>query len=116
MLSAAAINIAEHQFQVAIQAAIDIGQQILADLNTPPPTDYADIFAQLGETGVLPADFAHQLISMVRFRNVLVHLYLEVDLRRVYQYLQYNLGDLEMFVRHIVQFIHSRSTAEGGIC
>lgn len=115
MLSAAAINIAEHQFQVAIQAAIDIGQQILADLNLPPPKDYADIFAQLGETGVLPADFAQRLIPMVRFRNILVHLYLEVDLHRVYHYLQHNLGDLEMFVKHITSYIQARSAREGGI-
>jgi len=33
---------------------------------------------------------------MAKFRNVLVHLYLEVDLQRVYRYLQENLDDLDL--------------------
>jgi len=115
VLSAAAINIAEHQFQIAIQAAIDIGQQILADMGTAPPVDYADVFVKLGEVGVLPGDFAQQLVPMARFRNVLVHLYLEVDLGKVYTYLQDNVDDLESYANLVVQFVQQRASRKGGI-
>ncbi len=79
---------AERDFQVAIQATLDIASIILADQAVKMPRDYKDLFPTLAEIGVLPADLARKLIGMAGFRNVLVHLYLEVDLQRVYRYLQ----------------------------
>ncbi len=104
-------NTAEHQFQVAIQAALDIGGHILAELGVDVPADYADVFVRLGEVGVLPSAFAAKLVSMAKFRNVLVHLYLDVDLDKVYTYLQKNLDDLEEFARHVVRFIERQASS-----
>lgn len=87
---------AKHNFQTAIQAALDIASIILADQSARLPKEYKDIFPALAEIGVLPADFAHKLVGMARFRNVLVHLYLEVDLHRLYRYLQEGLDDLDL--------------------
>ena len=96
---------AERDFQVAIQAAIDIGSTLLAGVSTQVPESYRDIFLELAEVGILPRAFAEQLAQMAQFRNVLVHLYLEVDLRKVYQYLQHNLGDLEQFARYVSEYL-----------
>lgn len=85
---------AERYFQVAIQAALDIGSMLLAESSVKVPESYSDIFPRLADVGILPADFAQKLVGMAKFRNVLVHLYLEVDLRKVYHYLQHDLGDL----------------------
>ena len=115
VLSAAATNIAEPQFQIAIQASLDIGQKIIANLNAPLPQDYADVFAMLGKIGVLPQDFARRLVPMARFRNILVHRYLEVDLNKVHEYLQHNLGDFETFVAYITQFMQEQEAEEGKI-
>ena len=104
-------NTAEHQFQIAIQAALDIGGHILAELGVDVPADYADVFIQLGEVGVLPKAFAARLVNMAKFRNVLVHLYLDVDLDKVYAYLQNNLDDLEEFARHVVKFIERQASS-----
>ena len=65
---------AEHNFQVAIQAALDIGSIILADQSVMLPREYKDIFPALAEIGVLPADFAQKLVGMAKFRNVLIQL------------------------------------------
>ncbi len=82
---------AERHFQVAIQAALDIGSIVLSEWSSTVPANYVDIFLQLAELGVLPLDFAQKITGMAKFRNVLVHLYLEVDLRKVYHYLQNDL-------------------------
>lgn len=92
---------AERDFQVAIQAALDIGSMLLAALSPKIPESYKDIFAGLAEVDILPADFAQKLVEMAKFRNVLVHMYLEVDLERMYHYLQHNLEDFELFARYI---------------
>ncbi len=99
---------AERHFHIAIQSAIDIGQYLLSNLMIKQPTDYADVFVKLGEAGVLSPAFAGRLVDMAKFRNVLVHLYLEVDTHMVYQYIQSNLGDLEEFARHVVDFLRGQ--------
>jgi uncharacterized protein YutE (UPF0331/DUF86 family) len=98
-------NTAERSFQIAIQAAIDVGSMILADESYEIPNTYADIFSALAEIGVLPETFAQKMVGMVKFRNVLVHLYLQVDLRRVYRYLQENLEDFEQFIRYVSDWL-----------
>jgi uncharacterized protein with HEPN domain len=61
-----------------------------------------NLFAQLGDTGVLPQSLAARMADMAKFRNVPVHLYTDVDLDRVYGYIQGDLGDSEAFANHIV--------------
>jgi uncharacterized protein YutE (UPF0331/DUF86 family) len=103
---------AERDFQVAIQAALDIASMILSDLSVELPGEYSSLFPKLAEIGVIPAEFAHKLVGMARFRNVLVHLYLEVDLNRVYQYIQDNLDDFEQFGKYIGAYL-SQNPAPG---
>lgn len=44
---------------------------------------------------------------MVQFRNRLVHLYWEVDAEIIYEILQKNLGDFDLFARWIAKFMVS---------
>jgi len=46
---------------------------------------------------------------MVKFRNMLVHLYWKVENDRVYQYLKKNLADFEAFRRAIRAYLRSES-------
>ena len=91
---------AERHFQVAIQAALDIGSILLAEVSPRVPGNYTDVFLQLAEVGVLPLDFAQKIVGMAKFRNVLVHLYLEV-----YYYLQNDLKDFEFYMRYISEYL-----------
>jgi uncharacterized protein YutE (UPF0331/DUF86 family) len=95
----------ERQLPVAIQSAIDIGQYILSSKGIAGAREYPDVFAQLGETGVLPVPFAARMAEMARFRNVLVYLNAKVDLDRVYSYIQDDLGDFETFANHVVAYL-----------
>ncbi|MGQ9826424.1 MAG: type VII toxin-antitoxin system HepT family RNase toxin [Roseiflexus sp.] len=103
---------AERDFQVAIQAALDIGSIILAEQSVSPVESYKDVFLKLSQIGVLPQDFAVKMVRMAQFRNVLVHLYLEVDLQKVYHYLQHHLDDLEMFTRYVGEYLRERQTGK----
>jgi uncharacterized protein YutE (UPF0331/DUF86 family) len=102
---------AERHFQVAIQAALDIGAILLADASVKVPENYRDIFPSLAAIGILPQDFAHKIAGMAQFRNVLVHLYLEVDLQKVYHYMQRDLGDLERFMLYVAEYIKAKGIA-----
>jgi len=106
------VGSAERDFQIAIQAALDIGSLILADQRAMIPKRYSDIFPALAEISVLPAGFAQKLVGMAKFRNVLVHLYLEVDLKRVYRYLQENLDDFETFARYVSEWLQTHAAED----
>jgi uncharacterized protein YutE (UPF0331/DUF86 family) len=99
---------AERDFQVAIQAALDIASMVLASVSVDVPVTYAEIFAGLADIDVIPADFAQKLVGMAKFRNVLVHMYLEVDLKLMYRYIQDNLEDFEAFTRYVSEYLASQ--------
>jgi uncharacterized protein YutE (UPF0331/DUF86 family) len=86
----------ERLLEVAIQICIDLGAQIVAELSAPAPTDYAGIFKILADKGLLPADLAGRMGDAARQRNLLVHLYMEVDDGAVFDSLMY-LDDLRQF-------------------
>ncbi|MFN3762362.1 MAG: type VII toxin-antitoxin system HepT family RNase toxin [Anaerolineae bacterium] len=107
------VSAVERNFQVAVQAALDIASIILADQSVIVPREYKDLFPALAEMGVLPGDFARRLVGMAKFRNVLVHLYLEIDYRRVYRYLQERLEDFEQFARYVSEWMERKESQEG---
>jgi uncharacterized protein YutE (UPF0331/DUF86 family) len=92
-----ALAAVKYRFVVAIETCIDAGQHVIASEGLRAPVDYADVFAVLGESGFLPADAVPSLQDMARFRNLLVHGYLNVDDERVVEILRTRLGDLDAF-------------------
>jgi uncharacterized protein YutE (UPF0331/DUF86 family) len=92
---------AKYLLIVATESAIDICNHLVARLGGRAPDDYADCFAVLASLGVIGADLAQRLRQMARFRNLLVHLYWQVDDRRVYRILHENLDDLGEYRRSV---------------
>lgn len=76
-----------------------------------PPEDYGDVFRLLGKAGVLPAEFADQLVNMDRFRNRLVPIHWEVDDAGLHRPLTEGVADLERFVLLLRQALAPRSSS-----
>jgi len=93
----------EHTLQLAIQAALDVGSHIVSDERLGEPETSRDVFRLLGRAGAVPADLAGRLEHMAGFRNVVVHLYQDVDLGIVRDVVENHLGDLLEFVAAIRQ-------------
>jgi len=96
---------AKYLLIVATEAAIDVCNHIVARRGGHAPKDYADCFAILADLGVIASDLRERLRQMTRFRNLVVHLYWQVDNRRVYQILQDNLGDLAAFRQQVLTWV-----------
>jgi uncharacterized protein YutE (UPF0331/DUF86 family) len=90
---------------VAIEGAIDICNHIVARRGGRAPCDYADGFAILAELRLFPLEFTERLKKMARFRNLLVHLYWQVDNRRVYHFLKEDLQDVKDYLKGIEKLI-----------
>ena len=86
---------------VAIEACIDIANHIIAKERYGVPKTYSDCFSILLERKIISKQLANKLINMAKFRNLLVHLYWNVNDERIYEILQTELEDFEEFIRHI---------------
>jgi uncharacterized protein YutE (UPF0331/DUF86 family) len=87
---------AEHWLQTAIQICIDLGTQVVMEISAPAPSNYADIFTILGQKGVVSDELASRMAAAARQRNLIVHLYMEVEDRAVFASLEH-LGNLREF-------------------
>ncbi|MGB9775731.1 MAG: type VII toxin-antitoxin system HepT family RNase toxin [Anaerolineae bacterium] len=96
---------AERFLQLAIEAVNDIGSHIIAALDLGTINWYSDIPTILEEKGYIAPELREKWIRMIGFRNALVHDYLEIDRRIVYEVLQSGLEDLEELKGIFAQFL-----------
>ena len=89
----------ERFLQLAIEALTDLGNHVIADLQLGTVDWYSDIPRLLNEAGYIDLETRENWIRMIGFRNVLVHDYLEVDRKLVYEVMQERLGDFEVLRR-----------------
>lgn len=83
----------------------DIGNHILAEAFQVHPKEYSEVIILLGDTGVIDKKFAAENANMAKFRNLLVHEYIKIDLDKVYDYLQKAPEVLAKFAEYFVEFI-----------
>jgi len=87
--------VVERHLQVATQVAIDLGTWIIADHGWREPRTYADTFYVLGDEGFLDSALANRLAEMARYRNVLVHAYMDVSNEVTARLASEGLADLQ---------------------
>lgn len=86
----------ERLLQLSIQICIDLAAQVVSEQSVAPPSSYAEVFKILGDKGVVSAEVAERLANAARQRNLLVHLYMEVDDKAVFASLAF-LDDIREF-------------------
>ncbi|QSZ67874.1 DUF86 domain-containing protein [Methanofollis aquaemaris] len=103
-------NMVFHAMLVGIQSAIDIATDLIAEERLRKPASYRETFEILGENGILPEPLTRDLSALAGFRNVLVHIYWDLDLEQVYAILHQDLGALTAFRDAILEHLHDRSS------
>jgi uncharacterized protein YutE (UPF0331/DUF86 family) len=101
-------DVIERNLEVAAQAVIDISNRIISIGGFEKPRDYYEAILRLGETEVLPLDFAQNLAPIAGFRNILVHDYMDIDWDEVYSNL-HQLHDLLQFMNYVKKWMKSRN-------
>ena len=88
------IDSALHRLQTSIQALVDTGGYIIASLGLRTPGSSGEVIDILMEHGLLKAGQRDRYISMIQFRNRIVHFYNDIDLKVLFQILQEELIDI----------------------
>lgn len=105
----------ERDFQVLIQAAIDLALHVLADFSDPMPESYRGAFAALAERGVVDAALAPRLEEMAAFRNVLVHGYAVIDSQAVHANLAH-LSDVRDYLDGLASYLRDEDVWPDPAC
>lgn len=94
----------ERNFQLAIECAIDIGEIIISNEGFERPEGYRSVFQILGRHEIIPKELAEKFVSTTGFRNILVHIYVEVDIDILRKLLAENLGDFDTFALYTAEY------------
>ena len=95
----------ERFLHLAIETLTDMGNHVVADLNLGVVDWYSDIPKRIREHGYIDEAFENKWIRMIGFRNTLVHDYVDIDRKIVYQILQENLEDMRVLRKMFAGFL-----------
>ena len=97
----------ERYLQIAAQVCIDVGNHIAAAYGLRSPKSYADVFQVLKEHDVLESNLADRMAELARLRNILVRLYLDVDINLLHAALRTGVDDFSLFSQQVLKFVEA---------
>lgn len=100
-----AADLVAFNLMLAVQSCLDLASHLIADEGWPPATDLAGSFRRLHEHAVLDADTAAALGRAAGLRNVVAHVYTEIDAELLFTAASSGLDDLERFARQVAAWI-----------
>ena len=100
-------DIASYRLLVIIEAALSICQHICAREIHKAPDTYAGCFSILEEHNIITPELSNEMQQIARFRNMLVHIYWDIDYRIVHRIINERLSDITDFVSQIMKRYNS---------
>ncbi|MBI2888738.1 MAG: DUF86 domain-containing protein [Candidatus Liptonbacteria bacterium] len=99
---------AERDFQLIVDAAVDINTHIVLALNLPPPEKNYDSFIMLGRARVFSEKEAKALAPSAGLRNRLVHEYDEIDPEILYRSLKTFAKRYRDYGRAVLRYLEKK--------
>ena len=91
----------ERLFQLIVDTAIDINTHIIATSDISVPDDYQSTFIVLAQQKILPMDFAVRIAPSVGLRNLVVHRYGRVDVKRMVDDIKREIGQYHEYLKYV---------------
>lgn len=87
--------------QMSIQNCIDIAAHIISDESLGIAGSNNEMFYILEENGYISQDITEKMVKSIGFRNLIVHEYVKLDLKQVFQVAKTDISDLYDFLKAI---------------
>ncbi|MBI3353872.1 MAG: DUF86 domain-containing protein [Nitrospirae bacterium] len=97
--------IVERGFIIIAEMVFDIGAHVLSSIYREYRDEYEEIIRGLSAKKIISQDLAKGLEGFGGFRNVLIHEYIELDSKKVYEALTGKLAILERFKKEIAEWV-----------
>ena len=95
----------ERNLELLVEQMVSVCRHIAARLLEKIPDSYSHCFELLAQKGIIPRENLETYKKMARFRNLLVHLYDEVDDAVVYSIYRERVSDFKLFITDIRRFL-----------
>jgi uncharacterized protein YutE (UPF0331/DUF86 family) len=96
----------ERNIELAIEQMVDICKHLVSGLDLKEPETYAECFESLAGSSIIHAESVAKFKAMVRFRNMLIHIYDGIDDSITYGIYTKHTGDFTLFILQIREFIN----------
>ena len=97
-----------HYLQLSAEVCIDVGEMIIAAENFELPLESSQVFTILTREKILTKKFAAVFSGIARFRNLLVHEYVKIDMQKVHFYLTHELKQFDRFTKAIGKYLKKK--------
>lgn len=91
----------ERLFQLIVDTTVDINTHIIAESGYSVPDDYQNTFIVLAENKATPMEFAIKIAPSVGLRNLVVHKYGRVDVKKMVDDIKSEIGQYREHLRHV---------------
>lgn len=95
----------KHRMQIAIEIVINLAEHIVAGLNLGKPEFAKELFPLLAQEKIIDSELSEKLRNAVGLRNILVHMYREVNLDILADSATTGLNDLRNFAKIVHDFL-----------
>lgn len=99
------LHTVERLFQLIVDTAVDMNTHIIVESQIHIPDDYQSTFITLGAHKMLPMDFALKIAPSVGLRNLVVHKYGRVDIKRMIDDIKNEIGQYQEYLGYIRGFL-----------
>lgn len=99
------LHTVERLFQLIVDIAVDINTHIISESEFKIPDDYQSTFIILAENKILPMDFALKIVPSVGLRNLVIHKYGKVNIKRMVEDIKNEIGQYLDYLKHIQHFL-----------
>lgn len=96
---------AERLIQLVVECASDINSHVVLESGQRPPEDYTSSFIRAAEVGLINHELANKLKGSGGMRNIIVHEYLDIDDRKIYEILPIAISDYKEYIRQVDNFL-----------
>ncbi len=103
------IDSALYRLQTSIQALLDIGSYIIANLGLKMPNTTAEIIKILSNAGYIPEEKIEAYTEMSKFRNRIVYLYNHIDSETLYDIVANEPDDIKQFHINLLRIIEEHN-------
>lgn len=100
---------AERLIQSIVKCASDINNHVILESGERPPEDYRSSFIRAAEVGLIDHELADRLKGSGGMRNIIVHEYMDVDDKKIYEILPTAVSDFKEYIRQVDDFLDKLS-------
>jgi len=94
-------DIVAFNLHLAVENCIDIAAHIISENGWGVPGSASEMFYLLEEKGFVESALTERMIKAVGLRNLIVHEYGDIDLKRLFTIVREDLNDLTVFLSSV---------------